>query len=198
LVTCLATLLPVSTSFAIPLTTPTETTTYTTTSTESATTKGVDNGYGGLKWTFGEGWIPEIVVGYRHAEVSTNGNTQGADASIAFKVNPALPLNEMIQPGKLRVKYFNGMDYLQGEVGGGYDFAKKSVFAGIGAQGPYANAGVDYNFSEKSSFSTFLMFNSLGIYNRPHNTTITTTPTTTLSCPSGFLLVGNGCESLIQ
>ncbi len=140
----------------------------------------------------GDSWIPEVVAGYRHAEVSTNGDTQGADASIAFKFNPALPLDKIIQPGKLRVKYFNGIDFLQGEVGGGYDFAKKGLFAGIGAQGPYVNAGVDYNFSTNSSFSTFLMFNSLGIYNRPHiNTT-----TTTLTClPGDAAPVGNNCTT---
>ena len=127
-------------------------------------------GYGGLKWTMGAGWVPEVVAGYRYAEVASNGDTQGADISIAFKVNPALPLNEIIQPGKLRAKYFNGIDFLQGEMGGGYDFAKKGAFVGIGAQGPYVNAGIDYNLSTNSPFSTFLMFNSLGINNRPHRT----------------------------
>jgi hypothetical protein len=171
-------LLPVSSAFSIPFE-------FTPIQTHSSVTRGVDDGYGGLKWTFGESWVPEVVAGYRHAEVSTNGDTQGADISIAFKVNPALPLDKIIQPGKLRVKYFNGIDFLQGEVGGGYDFARKGFFAGIGAQGPYVNAGVDYSFSANSSFSTFLMFNSLGIYNRPH--------TTTLSCPPRTHLVGATC-----
>ena len=156
--------------------------------TNSPTTKGDDVGYGGLKWTMGAGLIPEIVAGYRHAEVASNGDTQGADISIAFKVNPALPLSEIIQPGKLRAKYFNGIDFLQGEMGGGYDFAKKGAFVGIGAQGPYVNAGVDYNLSTNSPFSTFLMFNSLGIYNRPHRTT------TTLTCaPNRVLDANNQC-----
>jgi hypothetical protein len=35
--------------------------------TNSPTTKGDDVGYGGLKWTMGAGWIPEVVAGYRHA-----------------------------------------------------------------------------------------------------------------------------------
>lgn len=129
-------------------------------------TQGQDHGYGGLKWTFGEGFVPEIVVGYRHAEVGSNGNVQGGDFSFSFKVTGDLQLSNFIQPGKVRVKYFNGVEYLQGEVGGGYDF-KKGLFAGISAQGPYSNAGVDYHFSAKSPYETFLEFNSLGIYNKP-------------------------------
>jgi len=149
-------------------------------------------GYGGLKWTTGDGWIPEVVAGYRYAEVASNGDTQGADISIAFKVNPALPLNEIIQPGKLRAKYFNGIDFLQGEMGGGYDFAKKGLFAGISAQGPYVNSGVDYDFTSKNTFSKslspYMGFNSISIYNTPaKNQTITA------SCPASYELINGIC-----
>ena len=141
----------------------------------------VNMGYGGLKWTFGEGYVPEIVGGFRYASVTSSGATQGADISIAFKVTGKMELDDFIHLGKLRAKYLNGMDYLQGEVGGGWDFAKKGLFAGIGAQGPYVNSGVDYDFSSKDSFSKsfspFVMFNSIGIYNTPHGTNTNTTQT---------------------
>ncbi len=172
-------LIPISSAFAIPNIFPAI-------QTNTAVTNGIDDGYGGLKWTYGEGWIPEVVAGYRHTELSTNGDAQGADISIAFKVNPTLPLDKIIQPGKLRVKYLNGIDAVQGEVGGGYDFAHNSFFTGISVQGPYVNAGVDYSFSVNSPFSTFLMINSLGIYNRPHKTTF--------SCPDQSTLVGDQCQ----
>ena len=169
-----ALLLASGSAFALPFSTTT-----TTTYTPNSVTTGVDSGYGGLKWTFGS-WVPEVVAGYRHAEVNSSGATQGGDLSLAFKIHPTLPLDSMIEVGQLRLKYFNGLDYLQGEAGAGYDFSKKGFFAGIGAQGPYSNAGVDYNFSPSSvgsTFSPYLMFNSLGIYSRQHGMSVTTTRT---------------------
>ena len=153
-------------------------------------------GYGGLKWTFGEGYVPEIVGGFRYASVTSSGATQGADISIAFKVTGKMELDDLIHFGKLRAKYLNGMDYLQGEVGGGWDFAKKGLFAGIGVQGPYVNSGVDYDFSSKDSFSKsfspFVMFNSIGIYNTPHSTTCQS-PTNPSLWSSGTLF-NNTCQ----
>ena len=158
--------------------------------TSSDTSTNVNMGYGGLKWTLGESYVPEIVAGYRYASVTSSGATQGGDVSIAFKVTGEMNLENLIQLGKLRAKYLNGMDYLQGEVGGGWDFAKKGLFTGIGAQGPYVNSGVDYDFSNQDSFSKsftpFVMFNSIGIYNTPHGIT------TTESCQNRGWFWGNG------
>ena len=158
--------------------------------TESGSSTNVNMGYGGLKWTVGESYVPEIVGGYRYASVTSSGATQGADISIAFKVTGKMELDDLIHLGKLRAKYLNGMDYLQGEVGGGWDFAKKGLFAGISAQGPYSNAGVDYDFASKSTFgkslSPYMEFNSIGIYNTPAKNV-------TGSCPTGYLLSGSTC-----
>ena len=157
---------------------------------ESGSSTNVNMGYGGLKWTLGESYVPEIVGGYRYASVTSSGATQGTDISIAFKVTGNMQLNDFIHLGKLRAKYLNGMDYLQGEVGGGWDFAKKGLFAGISAQGPYANTGVDYDFASKSTFgkalSPYMEFNSIGIYNTPAKNV-------TGSCPTGFNLSGGEC-----
>jgi hypothetical protein len=143
----------------------------TTSYTESGSSTNVNMGYGGVKWTFGESYVPEIVGGYRYASVTSSGATQGADISIALKVTGKMQLNDLIHLGKLRVKYLNGMDYLQGEVGGGWDFAKKGLFAGLSAQGPYVNTGLDYDFTGTNtftkSFSPYVGFNSIGIYNTP-------------------------------
>ena len=158
--------------------------------TESGSSTNVNMGYGGLKWTLGESYVPEIVGGYRYASVTSSGATQGTDISIAFKVTGNMQLDDFIHLGKLRAKYLNGMDYLQGEVGGGWDFAKKGLFAGISAQGPYSNAGVDYDFASKSTFgkslSPYMEFNSIGIYNTPAKNV-------TGSCPTGFNLSGGEC-----
>ncbi len=178
-------LLPVVSAFATEGLPPVETTTP---GNSYSTTSGVDNGYGGLKWTFDGGIAPEIIVGYRHAEVTSNGYAQGADISFAFKVFDGL------QPGKLRIKYFDGSDYMQGEVGGGYDFGKGGFFAGIGGNAPFSNLGVDYNFSQPSPLEPYFMLDSLGQYTKPH---ANTTPSkTTVSCPSGTQLTGNFCTPL--
>ncbi len=140
--------------------------------TEINTSANVNMGYGGVKWTLGDSLVPELVAGYRYASVTNSGATQGGDLSISVKITGKTQLNNLIHLGKLRAKYLNGIDYLQGEVGGGWDFAKNGPFAGVGAQGPYVNAGVDYDFtgvnSFSKSFSPYAGFNSIGIYNRPH------------------------------
>ncbi len=157
---------------------------------ESGSSANVNMGYGGVKWTLGESMVPEIVAGYRYASVTSSGATQGADVSIAFKVTGNMKLDDFIHVGKLRAKYLNGMDYLQGEVGGGWDFAKKGLFSGISAQGPYVNTGVDYDFSSKNTFgkslSPYLEFNSIGIYNTPAKNV-------TISCPASSTLTNGVC-----
>ena len=161
---------------------------------DSGSSTNVNMGYGGVKWTLGESYMPEIVAGYRYASVTSSGATQGGDVSIAFKVTGKTQLTDLINLGKLRAKYLNGMDYLQGEVGGGWDFAKKGLFTGISAQGPYSNAGVDYDFSSKNTFSKslspYMEFNSIGIYNTP-----TKNETVTASCPASYELIAGSCSS---
>lgn len=92
--------------------------------------------YAALKWTFGESFKPEAVLGFRHAKVDSSGDTDGADVSISAMFVNGLEL------GKLRAKYFNGKDNVQGEVGGGLDF-NKGIYTGIGVHAPYSNLGID-------------------------------------------------------
>jgi dephospho-CoA kinase len=80
--------------------------------------------YGGLKWTLNEGLKPEAVLGFRYAQVSSSANTKGADISIAAKWNDHPDLS------KFRVKYFNGNNLIQPEVGIGYDM-QKGLFIGL-------------------------------------------------------------------
>jgi len=155
-------------------------------STNYSTSANVDNGYAGLKWTFGAGFYPEVVVGFRHASVSSNGDAYGGDASFAFSIYDGKTFG--LQPGKLRLKYFNGADYMQGEVGGGYDFGKSSFFAGIGGQAPFSNIGLDYNFTASNPLEPYFMLNSLGQYSKPKVNKV-------LSCASGVPYDPvHGCE----
>lgn len=140
----------------------------------------VNRGYAGLKWTLGQGLTPAVVVGFRRATVKSNGDTQGGDISFSFNLVGGP------KPDKLRVKYFNGQENAQGEVGAGYDFSK-GVFAGVGVQGPYSNLGVDYLFTQGAPWEPFFMLNTLKKYDKPSGST------TTLSCPPPFELLGNTC-----
>jgi len=155
-----------------------ETATFTNTSISS----NVDNGYGALKWTFGNGFFPEIVVGFRHASVSSNGDVYGGDASFAFKIFDGTSWGFL--PGKFRLKYFNGADYMQAEAGGGYDFGKNSFFVGIGGQAPFTNIGLDYNFTASNPLEPYFMLNSIGQYTKPG--------THHLGCPAGTIQSANG------
>lgn len=142
----------------------------------AAVSANVDNGYAGLKWTFDGGFYPDVVVGFRHASVSSNGDTYGGDLSFSFKVFGGL------QPGKIRLKYFNGADYLQAEAGGGYDFAK-GLFVGIGGNAPFSNLGLDYHFTHGNPLEPYFMLDSLGQYSKP---------ATRQTCPAGFFSDGSG------
>ena len=87
--------------------------------------------YAGLKWTLNESIKPQAVFGFRHARTESNGDTDGGDISISAKFIDGFQL------GKLRAKYFNGKENVQGEVGGGFDFTK-GIFAGAGIHAPYS------------------------------------------------------------
>ena len=110
--------------------------------------------YAALKWTFGESFKPEAVLGFRHAKVDSNGDTDGGDVSISAKFIDGLEL------GKLRGKYFNGKDNVQGEVGGGFDF-NKGLFTGIGVHAPYSNLGIDLLPFAKDRLEPYLQLDTI-------------------------------------
>jgi len=172
-----AALLPASAAFAGSIPPPTLPPTVTTTGVAGSTTDTVNRGYAGLKWTLGEGLVPAVVVGYRHARVESGGDTQGGDVSFSFNLLGG------IHPGKLRAKYFNGQENLQGEVGAGFDFTK-GLFAGVSAQGPYTNLGVDYLFTAGAPWEPYIMLNTLQKYDKPQGGTTKTTK----SCPTDYTL----------
>ena len=149
----------------------------------------VNRGYAGLKWTLGQGITPSAVIGFRHANVEAGGHVDGGDISMSFDFVGGFQL------GKLRAKYLNGQENVQGELGGGYDFSKNGLFAGASVQGPFVNFGADLGFG--GGFEPYVMINTLRKYNKPTNSTssyvcpVGSTPfTTTLFLPAPF-----GCTS---
>ena len=108
----------------------------------------------GFKWTFGKTMASELVLGFRHAQVDANGKIDRGDISMSFNLVGG------VTPVKLRAEYFNVPEKVQSEVVSGYDFSH-GLFAGVSAQGPYSNNGVDYLLNASSLFEPFFMLNTL-------------------------------------
>ena len=135
----------------------------------------VNRGYVGLEWVFGKGPTPAMVIGFRHAKVDSTGDSHGGDVSFSFDVFNGF------QAGKIRTKYFNGQDEVQGEIGAGFDFSN-GFFVGAGVKAPFTNIGVDYLFSPDRAWQPYFRLDSLKRYNKPQETSGTT-------CPFGYIYV---------
>ena len=131
--------------------------------TSSSNTDSINRAYAGLKFTLNEGVKPEVVVGFRHSRVESSGDTQGGDISLSMKVF------NVFQLGKIRAKYFNGQESVQGEVSGGWDFTK-GFFAGLGVKAPYSNIGVDYLPKASNNFEPYIIIDTLKKNNKPNKT----------------------------
>ena len=119
--------------------------------------------YAGLKWTLNEGIKPQAVVGYRHARTESNGDTDGGDLSISAKIIDGFQL------GKLRAKYFDGKEKVQGEVGAGYDFTK-GLFAGVGVHAPYSLIGLDLHpFINENRLEPYIQIDTIKKYKKNTN-----------------------------
>ena len=111
--------------------------------------------YAGLKWTLNEGIKPQAVIGFRHTNIGSDGHTDGGDISLSAKFIDGFQLD------KTRLKYINGNNDVQGELGGGYDFTE-GLFLGGSVNGPYINLGVDYLIQAKDkSIDPYIMLNTL-------------------------------------
>ena len=120
--------------------------------------------YAGLKWTLNEGIKPQAVLGFRHARTESNGNADGGDVSISAKIIDGFQL------GKLRAKYFNGKEKVQGEVGAGYDFTK-GLFAGVGVHAPYSLIGMDLHpFINENKLEPYIQIDTIKRYKKPSDT----------------------------
>jgi len=135
-------------------------------STGSTGTLTTNRVYAGLKWTLNEGIKPQAVFGFRHARTESNGNTNGGDISISAKIIDGFQL------GKLRAKYFDGKEKVQGEVGGGFDFTK-GLFAGVGVHAPYSLIGLDLHpFINGNKLEPYIQIDSIKKYKKNHNSLV--------------------------
>lgn len=130
----------------------------------SITTSTNDNrAYAGLKWSLSGGIKPEAVLGFRHANINSSGDTDGGDISISAK------FMDGFQPGQIRAKYFNGKEDVQGEVGGGYDFIQ-GIFGSLGVHAPYSNLGLDLLPNAQTKFNPYVQVDSIKGNNKPSPT----------------------------
>jgi hypothetical protein len=137
-------------------------------STGSSGTLTTNRAYAGLKWTLNEGIKPQAVIGFRHARTESNGNTNGGDISISAKIIDGFQL------GKLRAKYFDGKEKVQGEVGGGFDFTK-GLFAGVGVHAPYSLIGLDLHpFINENKLEPYIQIDTIKKYKKNHNSLVCT------------------------
>ena len=116
--------------------------------------------YAGLNWTLNEGIKPQAVFGFRHARTESNGNTDGGDISISAKFIDGFQL------GKLRAKYFDGKEKVQGELGVGFDFTK-GLFAGVGVHAPYSLIGLDIHpFINENKLEPYIQIDTIKKYKK--------------------------------
>ena len=132
--------------------------------------------YAGLKWSLSGGIKPEAVLGFRHANINSSGDTDGGDISISAK------FMDGFQPGQIRAKYFNGKEDVQGEVGGGYDFTQ-GIFGSLGVHAPYSNLGLDLLPNTQTKFNPYVQVDSIKGNNKPNP-----------SCPTDFIYLNGVCN----
>ena len=144
----------------------------------SPSTSTTDNHvYAGLKWTLGESMTPKAVVGFNHARIDSNGDTDGADISFSFGFVNGL------QADTLRAKYFDGQESLQGEVGAGFDFTH-GFFVGLGAKAPFINIGADYIFTSNPRWQPYFILDTQKKHDKPKKRQ-------SLTCPPNSTLINN-------
>jgi hypothetical protein len=106
----------------------------------------------GLRWDFGAKG-PAVTGGVRYLKSNDDDGVYGAqfDASLPLTGDTHLP--------KLRLLGLFGSSTVQGQLGGGYDFAKETFIISAGLQGPYLEGGLDYGLD--GSFAPYIGINSL-------------------------------------
>lgn len=114
--------------------------------------------FAGLKWSMEGGATPAFVLGVTRAKTKSNGDTTGGLLSVAINIKDSLSL------GKVKLSLLKGQEDLQGELGGGFDYAKHGFFFSVGANGPHVNGGLD--IGTDGEIDPFLMLHTLGEFKR--------------------------------
>lgn len=127
------------------------------TATAGSSKKTDNQAYAGLTWTWGE-LTPSAVIGFSHGRVESDGDTQGANASMSINF-----LNG-IQLGKIKLTYLNGKEDFQGEAGVGYDFLASSFLIPVGINIPHVAAGIDVY---STNITPYIMLHTRDEFDKP-------------------------------
>lgn len=133
----------------------------------------------GINWNFGVRQGLTGVVGYRWARTNTNDRVNGALTDLTFPITGA-PFGL----GEFHIKGLSGNRSAQGEAGLGYGIQGQAFLLNAGVRAPYVNAGTDYLFGK--GWQPYIGVDSL---EKPK----AHTETTTVTCPSGYVLQGGAC-----
>lgn len=90
----------------------------------------------GLQWSFGSN-SPQLTGGVRWLHSGDDDSVYG------LKVDASVPLNAEFLP-TLRLLGVYGSETVQGEFGGGYDFARDAFILSAGAQVPHVNFAINF------------------------------------------------------
>ena len=115
--------------------------------------------YVGLNVLFGNGGpTVEGILGLVYADTDVDGDVTGAKAALHFQFSGG------VSSRKFKLTGLNGDEDLQAEIGGGWNFQSGSFFGTLGANGPYAAAGIDYDFT--NGLEGYLGVHSIGSFDR--------------------------------
>lgn len=106
----------------------------------------------GLQWTFGKGFIPVLVVGYRNVLIASDDDVKGIASTLTY---------DFIKNSfdKFKISGIYGDVDFTGELSLGYSFLENSFLAGIGGQANYINVNADYLYNKGFDYS--LQLNSI-------------------------------------
>lgn len=131
-----------------------------------------DEVYAGLTWVFGQGFIPQLELGYRNVDVDGDGDVTGYGISTSFIFNKGFDL--------IQVKGIRGNEDVQGQLGLGYSLLNRGFAGSLGAQGNHITGGVNY-VGGQTPFQFFGGVNTVSDYS------------TRTRCPSGTIpMSGSG------
>jgi hypothetical protein len=94
----------------------------------------------GIQYDFGD-MQAELVGSVRRTHTNTGNDVTGG------KLDVAIPLFAQSYFPTFRAMGLAGSTKVQGEAGVGYDFAKQLPLLGAGVQGPYSNAGANFDMN---------------------------------------------------
>ncbi len=106
----------------------------------------------GLRWDLGSAG-PALSGGVRYLRSDDGEQVYGA------QVDASLPLTGDIHLPKLRLMGIAGTVDVQGQIGGGFDFARDTAIISGGVQGPNVEGGLDFGLD--GSLAAYLGVNSL-------------------------------------